>query len=104
MEPSQPDEILVRLSSELTIFEREHLRQWLIDQVNYLLLNDFNQLVQLLYRVDVNEDKLKKLLQEQPQTDASVLIADLLIQRQEEKQQAAPKVQPEQNISEEDKW
>src|SRR5215210_4343060 len=98
MEGSQAEEMLVKLSRQLTVLEQADVRQALIGQLNYLLLNDFNRLVQLLYRVDVDEEKMKKLLQDQPQTDAAVLIADLLIQRQKEKQQAAPPVQPSPQI------
>ena len=71
--------------------------------MNYLLVHDFNLLIQLLYRVDVDEEKLKKLLQEQPHTDAAVLITDLLIQRQKQKQSTVKPAQA-QDIPDEDKW
>ena len=38
-------------------------------------------MVQLLYRIDVSEGKLKKVLQENPNEDAAGLIADLIIER-----------------------
>jgi hypothetical protein len=104
MKGPHEEDILVKLSAQLSMLEQEDLRQRLIDHVNYLLLNDFNRLVQLLYRVDVDEIKLKNLLHDQPQTDAGILIADLLIQRQHEKQQASPPVQPKEDIPEDDKW
>ncbi|HWJ91042.1 MAG TPA: hypothetical protein VNR87_08005 [Flavisolibacter sp.] len=97
------DEILLRLSSRLSAFEQEEQRRWLIEHVNYLLVHDFNLLIQLLYRVDVDEEKLKKLLQEQPHTDAAVLITDLLIQRQKQKQSTVKPAQA-QDIPDEDKW
>jgi hypothetical protein len=103
MEGAQPENLLVRLTAQLSVMEQADIRQGLIDQINYLLLNDFNRLVQLLYRVDVNEEKLKRLLQDQPQTDAAVIIADLLIQRQKEKM-VSPPVQPRSDIAEDDKW
>jgi hypothetical protein len=100
----QPEDLLLKLTSQLTLMEQEDLRHRLSDHVNYLLLNDFNQLVQLLYRVDVDEVKLKNMLREHPQTDAGLLIADLLIQRQKEKQNSAPPVKPANDIAEEEKW
>lgn len=53
--------------------------------VNGLIVQDFEQLVNLLYRVDVNERKLKFLLRENVGEDAAVIIADLIIARQMEK-------------------
>ena len=38
-------------------------------------------MVQLLYRIDVSEAKLKKVLHENPNEDAAHLIADLIIER-----------------------
>ena len=95
---------LLRLNTTLTVFEKEELREQLKDYINYLLLNDFNKLVQLLYQVDVNEQKLKQLIKENPQMDASVLITDLLIQRQEEKIKTRETFKSNDDIADEDKW
>lgn len=76
---------LLHLDNQLDAVQRQELKDQLIFYVNHLLLHDFNKLVQILYRVDVSERKLKELLQENPQTDAALIIADLLIKRQEEK-------------------
>ena len=72
-------------NEQQTIAQKEKLRDQLIEYINHLLLHDFNGLVQVLYRVDVSEQKLKELLQKNPATDAAVIITDLLIERQEEK-------------------
>src|SRR5579863_4186645 len=61
------------------------LRQKLITLINEIIHEDFNSLIQLLYRIDVDEKKLKRLLKDQPDTDAAVLIAELIIQRQLQK-------------------
>jgi hypothetical protein len=68
------------------------------------LLHDFNKLVQILYKIDVNEQRLKELLQANPQTDAAVIIADLLIQRQQEKIKTKEVFNSTNDIAEEDKW
>lgn len=57
----------------------------LVDAVNRLLLHDFDRLVAILYRVDVDELKLKQLLKERPDEDAARIIVMLLIERQEQK-------------------
>lgn len=56
-------------------------REKLIDYLNEFIKNDFSKVVQLLYRIDVSEHKLKKVLQENPESDAATLIADLIIER-----------------------
>jgi hypothetical protein len=100
----QIDPILQQLNNKLSLTKREEIRQQLINCINYLLVHDFARLVQTLYRVDVSEQKLKQLLQEQPQTDAAVLIADLLIQRQEEKIKTKSSFPYNNNIPEDEKW
>ncbi len=53
--------------------------------VNELIMTNFERLVQLLYRIDVSEEKLKKLLRKNPESDAGIIIADLIIDRQKQK-------------------
>jgi hypothetical protein len=63
----------------------EALRALLAEKINALIRNDFGALVQLLYRVDVNESKLRRLLEENADEDAGNLIAGLIIERQWQK-------------------
>lgn len=57
----------------------------LSEHLNQLIKNDFEKLVACLYRVDVDEKKLKALLRENPDKDAGNLIASLIIERQVQK-------------------
>src|SRR5450432_1485228 len=66
----------------------EEMRRQLQAIINRLIESDFQKLVNILYRIDVNERKLKYLLQENVGTDAPVIIADLIIERQMEKMKA----------------
>lgn len=60
------------------------LEEQLAAQINYLIEKDFNRLLNLLYRIDVSEDKIKKALLDN--TDpAGELIAQLIIERQLQK-------------------
>lgn len=104
MKEEQYIEQLFTLNGQLTSAEKEKLRENLTVYLNYLLLHDFDKLVYLLYRVDVNEKKVKELLQKNTGTDAAVIIADLLLQRQEEKIKTKQAFQPRNDIPEEDKW
>jgi len=81
------------------------LRQQLQLAVGRLIEKDFQRLVFVLYRVDVNERKLKYLLQENVGEDAAVIIADLIIERQLEKIKTRQQFkQQDDNLSDEEKW
>ena len=54
--------------------------------------------------MDVNEEKLKSILRENPQTDAAEIIADLLIQRQQQKIETKQSLKKDSDIAEEDRW
>lgn len=53
--------------------------------LNQLIETDFYALVQLLYRIDIDENKLKDTLHNTTEKNAGELIADLIIQRQQQK-------------------
>ena len=53
----------------------------LIAYINDCIQHDFNKLVQLLYRIDVSEEKLKYILQLNPNEDAAKLIAAVIVER-----------------------
>ena len=67
---------------ELTIQALEKLApEDLANAINELIKKDFSKLVQLLYRIDVSEAKLKYILQAHPNEDAGKLIATVVIER-----------------------
>jgi len=98
------DPILKQLTLQSSFLKKQDIKQDLIDCINFLLLHDFSRLVETLYRVDVSEEKLKHLLQEQPQTDAAVIIADLLMERQFEKIKTKASFPSPDDIAEDEKW
>jgi len=49
--------------------------------INDLIKEDFSKLVQMLYRIDVSEAKLKNILQANPNENAGKLIAEVVIER-----------------------
>lgn len=63
----------------------EHLRDVLIKAFEYLVEDDFPKLVQILYRADVDQDKLKQLLESAENTSAGQVIADAYLARQKAK-------------------
>ena len=67
---------------ENTLSELEQLGPSdLIAYINDCIQHDFNKLVQLLYRIDVSEEKLKSILQLNPNEDAAKLISAVIIER-----------------------
>ena len=85
----------------------EEVRQQLQDAVSRLIETDFRKLALVLYRIDVNERKLKYLLQENVGTDAAGIIADLIIERQLQKIETRKQFgqhNGNDDISDEDRW
>lgn len=84
---------------------REKLKQQLSVHINHLITHDFNQLVNYLYRIDVDEEKLKGMLSCQPGQDAGLIIADLIIERQIQKLHSRESfTKKKDEMDEEDKW
>lgn len=73
--------------------------------LNDMILHRFDLLIALLYKIDVPEAHVKQLLQAHPQTDAGMLLAELLLQRQAQKKATLKKliINPA-DIPEEDRW
>ena len=83
----------------------EELFRSLTDKINDLINTDFNQLIRVLYRIDVSEARLKFLLKENKDTDAAKIIAQLIIERQLRKIKFRRENQQRDNqIDEEEKW
>lgn len=72
----------------------EALEAILADRINALIDTDFGALIQLLYRIDVSEPRLKTILRENTGTDAGRLIAGLILERQWQKIETRRKYSP----------
>lgn len=84
----------------------DELKKMLAEHVNLLIGNNFNKLISILYRMDINELRLRQLLNESTSQDAGTIIADLIIERQLQKiksREMSPK-KGENNINENEKW
>jgi hypothetical protein len=83
----------------------EELLLWLKGHCEELLRNDFPGLVQLLYRVDVSESRLKYLLKESGGQDTGGLMARLILERVEQIVLSRKTYRmPGEGIPEEDRW
>ncbi len=83
----------------------EELKAKLSSEINHLINNDFEKLVFYLYRIDVNEAKMKYLLDQKQGEDAAGLIADLIIERQLQKIKSRQQFsQRDNDIDSDEKW
>lgn len=80
------------------------VRQQLQTYINDLIQHDFAKLIELLYRVDINEKKLKELLAANQGINSAVLISDLLIERQLQKRAWRQTHKPDADIPDEERW
>ena len=83
-------------------FEKIHAT--LVAHISELINSDFHQLVSLLYRIDVNEEKLRTILHDTPGQDAAELIADMIIERQIQKTQSRKDSTTNDEIPDDEKW
>lgn len=103
-------ELIGLLNKELAIEIAEkqsynEIHAQLSEYINNMVKNDFDKLITYLYRIDVNEQKLKTLLQQNPQEDAGNIIATLIIERQQQKIKSREQFsQRDNNINEDEKW
>lgn len=103
-------ELIRLLNKELAIDFPEQesyseIHTQLATYINQLIKNDFEKLVTCLYRIDVNEQKLKLLLQQFPDEDAGNIIASLIMERQEQKIKAREQFSKRDNdFDDEEKW
>jgi hypothetical protein len=81
-----------------------YLKDRLSEYINDLIVNDFQKLVFLLYRIDVSEARLKHLLKENAGSDAAPLIADLIIERQVQKIESRKHNRRDSAVSDEESW
>ena len=86
-----PEQLMNKLISHefpevLEKYSEEDLENYLAVYINELIDKDFNKLVNLLYRIDISEQKLKIALQNEDKTiSSSKTIAKLIIERQLQK-------------------
>ncbi|MES2430415.1 MAG: hypothetical protein V4556_05720 [Bacteroidota bacterium] len=82
----------------------QELESALAEHINQLILNNFEKLVSILYRIDINESKLKQLLSDSNEAAANV-IARAIIEREEQKIKSRQQFsQRDNNINDDEKW
>lgn len=86
MEDIKPLGALISRDFEIDDLASEALlRARLIEAFAYLLDNDISKMMNILYRADVDEEKLKSLLISNAELPSAEVIADAYLRRQKEK-------------------
>lgn len=98
------ENILADVNLSLAKSRLEELQVMLSEKVNWLIQHDFHSLVQLIYRVDIPEKKLKQLLADNKGQDAAALISKLLIERQLEKLKTRQQFRQQETDNDEERW
>ncbi|NII24750.1 hypothetical protein HB364_06660 [Pseudoflavitalea sp. X16] len=96
-----------QLSAEFNIQPVARYEDWMRELaavINYLIQTDFTRLVNILYRLDVSELRLKQLLQQEAGTNAGELIATLIVERQLEKINIRNRYRTSNDIPDDEKW
>jgi len=83
---------------------KEELLIQLESAIDKLLQTDFPRLIDILYRLDVDELKLKNELKENPDSKASLLIANLVLARQMQILETRKKYGRKEDIPDDEKW
>jgi hypothetical protein len=95
-------ELAITLPEQISMTE---LQSQLAIHINYLILHHFEQLVGLLYRIDVSEAKIKSFLQNHTEENAGNIIAALIIERQIQKIKTRRQFsKKEDELDGEEKW
>lgn len=92
------------LNTSIDATSLEELRKKLSAYINQLINTDFEKLISLLYRIDVNETKLRNLLAASAGREAAQLITDLIIERQLQKIESRKNSKPQDDIPEDERW
>ncbi len=96
-------ELQLAAANEVQLTKDESFFKELSAFINELITTNFEQLLALLYRIDVSEKKLKNLLSKSGANLSSDVIAQLVIERQLEKiiSRRETKMPPAENADEE---
>lgn len=83
---------------------QDEFENLLAAKINELVGRDFSALINILYRIDVSEQKVKQTLKDHPDADAGSLIAALIIERMLAKAKSRDNFKPNSPIPDDEKW
>ena len=72
--------------------------------IDYLIQNNFQKLISILYKIDINENELRQILQKDKDKNTGKIIAGLIIERQLKKIDTRKNFINKDDITAEEKW
>jgi len=109
MKESINTEMISEIGSSLDValspvLSKEELHAKISQHIAHLINHDFEKLVSLLYRIDVDEKKMRNMLEQQEGENAAGLIADLIIERQLQKIKSRKDSKSNNDIPDDERW
>ena len=102
------DELVLTVNKELEVAFPVDSSEELVNQltlfINDLINRDFQKLVFILYRIDINENKLKNILVKNEGENAAGIIAHLIIEREIQKIKSRKEFGATTEFNNEEKW
>jgi hypothetical protein len=91
----------------LSLLETAPLSEWeelLAQKINGMIDSDFAGLIRILYRIDVEESKLRYLLNNNKAENTGLILARLIIERQMQKIMSRRNYKSNNRESDEESW
>jgi len=88
-------------------FEISLCEDWkmaLIDLIDNLIANNFQQLINVLYKIDISENKIKLALQQQQNRKTAEVLVEMILERLQEKAESRKATKTNNFISEDEKF
>jgi hypothetical protein len=109
MKMEKQEEIRNYLQNELAVTIQpgsawKEMEKILSEYIEDLIQRDFDKLVSLLYRIDVSESRLRKVLAENTGVHTSELVSQMIIERQLQKIESREKFKAGGAENDEEKW
>jgi hypothetical protein len=103
----QDQQTLITSIADITGLQLQHHTNWrevLVAHINSLINENFEELINLLYRIDVNETTLKQSLERHPENNSAEIIVSLIIERQTSKLSSRNRFSGRNDVSDEERW
>lgn len=98
------DNIKQELEKIFNVQLKENSFKQLVHYIQSLIQSDFEKLIFLLYKIDVSENNLKKILHQNTNTNTAEIIAAMIVERLEEKIKTKQSFKPNTIVDDEEKW
>lgn len=103
-ENSLTDQI-VSVAASIATIPDEEVENRLITLINELINKDLPSLIHLLYRIDVDEKRIRTNLHQNKNKDSASILANLIIERQLQKNESKERFKnTKSDESKEEKW